>query len=151
MWYLNGAGYWNLCAWGKRPGLSYICWGCRPSKQGVLWFSVDARRYSAITVVMMTSSNGNIFRVTGLLWGEIHWSPMDSPHKGQWHGALMFSLICAWTNGWANNRVADYLRRHRDYHDVTVMVLTLSLYFTPLPGAQWAFMNKCTPVGPKYH
>ena len=27
------------------------------------------------------------------VWG-IHWSPVNSPHKGQWHGALMFSLIC---------------------------------------------------------
>ena len=33
------------------------------------------------------------------------------PHKGQWHGALMFSLICAWTNGWANNRDAGDLGR----------------------------------------
>ena len=23
-----------------------------------------------------------------------------SPHKGQWRGALMFSLICAWINGY---------------------------------------------------
>ena len=36
----------------------------------------------------------------------IHQSPMDSPPKGQWRGALTFSLICAWTNGWANNRDA---------------------------------------------
>ena len=34
----------------------------------------------------------------------IHRSPVDSPHKCWWRGALMFSLICAWTNGWANNR-----------------------------------------------
>ena len=34
----------------------------------------------------------------------IHRSLVDTPHKGQWHRALMFSLICAWTNGWANNR-----------------------------------------------
>ena len=27
------------------------------------------------------------------VWG-IHRSPVNSPHKGQWHGALMFSLIC---------------------------------------------------------
>ena len=27
----------------------------------------------------------------------IHCSPVESPHKGQWCGALMFSLICAWT------------------------------------------------------
>ena len=24
------------------------------------------------------------------------------PHKDQWRGALMFSLICAWINGWVN-------------------------------------------------
>ena len=40
----------------------------------------------------------------------IHWSPVDSPRKGQWRGALMLSLICAWTNGWANNRDAGDLR-----------------------------------------
>ena len=28
----------------------------------------------------------------------IHRSPVNSPHKGQWRGALMFSLICAWIN-----------------------------------------------------
>ena len=30
----------------------------------------------------------------------IHRSPVNSPHKGQWRGALMFSLICAWINDW---------------------------------------------------
>ena len=33
----------------------------------------------------------------------IHRSSVNSPHKGQWRGALMFSLICAWINGWVNN------------------------------------------------
>ena len=37
---------------------------------------------------------------------EIHRSPVNSPHKGQWHRTLLFSLICAWINGWVNNRVA---------------------------------------------
>ena len=50
-----------------------------------------------------------------------HRSPVNSPHKGQWHGVLMFSLICARTNGWANNRGASDLKRHRVHHDVTVM------------------------------
>ena len=50
----------------------------------------------------------------------IHRSP-NSPHKGQWHGALMFSLICAWTNGWVNNHDAGELRRHRTHCDVTAM------------------------------
>ena len=51
----------------------------------------------------------------------IHWSPVNSPHKGQWRGALMFSLICAWINGWVNNREAGDLRRHLAHYDVTVM------------------------------
>ena len=29
----------------------------------------------------------------------IHGSPVNSPHKGQWRGALMFSLNSAWING----------------------------------------------------
>ena len=105
--------------------------------------------------IMMTLSNGNIFRVTGPLCGEvrniifhftcclkmnhdgvikwkhfprywpfvrgIHRSPVNSQHKGQWHGALMFSLICIWINGWVNNREAGDLRRYRAYYDDTVM------------------------------
>ena len=35
---------------------------------------------------------------------------------------LMFSLICAWINGWVNNREAGDLRRHRGHYDVTVML-----------------------------
>ena len=34
----------------------------------------------------------------------IHRSPVNSPHKDQWRGVLMFSLICAWTNGLVNWR-----------------------------------------------
>ena len=63
---------------------------------------------------MMTSSNGNIFRITDPV-------PVNSPHKGQWRGALMFSLICAWINDWVNNCEAVDLRRHRGHYDVNVM------------------------------
>ena len=35
--------------------------------------------------------------------------------------SLIFSLICAWTNGWANNRDTGDLSRHRVDYDVTVM------------------------------
>ena len=51
----------------------------------------------------------------------IHRGPVNSPHKGQWRGALMFSLICAWINGWVNNRGAGDLRRHQAHCDVIVM------------------------------
>ena len=59
-------------------------------------------------------------RVTGLCAGN---SPVNTPHKGQWRGALVFSLICTWTNGWVNNRDADDLRRHRANYDVTLMAI----------------------------
>ena len=49
----------------------------------------------------------------------IHQSPVNS--KGQWRGALMFSLICAWIHGWVNNREAGDLRCHHAHYDVTVM------------------------------
>ena len=45
----------------------------------------------------------------------------EFPHKGQWRGALIFSLICAWTNCSVNNRDAGDLRRHGAHYDVTVM------------------------------
>ena len=48
-------------------------------------------------------------------------SPVNSPLKGQWRGALMFSLICVWINGWENNREAGDLRRYRAHYDVIVM------------------------------
>ena len=47
--------------------------------------------------------------------------PVNSDHKGQWRGALMFSLICAWTTGWVYNRDTGDLRRHSVHYDVTVM------------------------------
>ena len=51
----------------------------------------------------------------------IHRSPVNSPHKGQWRGALMSSLICAWQNVWINYRDVGDRRRHRVCYDVTVM------------------------------
>ena len=47
--------------------------------------------------------------------------PVNSPHKGQWRGALMFPLICAWIHDWINNREAGDLRRYRGHYDVNVM------------------------------
>ena len=52
----------------------------------------------------------------------IHRSPVNSLHKGQWRGPLMFCLICTWINGWVNNREAGELRRHRAHYDVIVVI-----------------------------
>ena len=55
--------------------------------------------------------------------------------KGQWRGALMFYLICAWINGWVNNLGAGDLRRHRGQYDVIVMiydVVAVGEFYLPL-------------------
>ena len=47
--------------------------------------------------------------------------PVNSPHNGQWRGALVFSLICTRINDWVNNRKAGDLRRRRGHCYVKVM------------------------------
>ena len=59
----------------------------------------------------------NFFRITEPLWGEF------AGHKGQWHGALMFTLIGAWTNGRVNNRAVGDLRSHGVHYDVILMAV----------------------------
>ena len=82
----------------------------------------------------MTSSNGNIFSVTGHLCVEFT-GPRWFPHTKASEAELWcFSLICAWIICWVNNREAGDLRRHRDHYDVTVMLrpssfFTLTIYF----------------------
>ena len=61
----------------------------------------------------------------------IHRSPVNSPYTGQWRGALIFSFICAWINGWANNREADDLRRHCAHYDIAVMATLKYMEETP--------------------
>ena len=53
---------------------------------------------------------------------EINRSPVNSPHKGRWCGALMFPLICDWICCWVNNRQAGDLRRHCAHYNIIVMV-----------------------------
>ena len=71
-------------------------------------------------------------------------SPVNSPHKGQWRGALVFSLICTWTNDWAKNRDAGDLGLHHAQYDVTVMFCTVALLmylgfcWRELLGVRWS-------------
>ena len=57
--------------------------------------------------------------------------PVNSLRKGQWRGALMFSLICTRINGWVNNGEAGDLRRNRAHYDVIVM-LALDAYLNTI-------------------
>ena len=55
-------------------------------------------------------------------------SPVSSSHKGQCHGTLMFSLICAWLNGWVDNREACDLRRHRAHYAAIVTIFKCFIF-----------------------
>ena len=72
----------------------------------------------------------------------IHQWPMNSPDKGQWQRALMFSLICVWTNRWVNSRDAGDFRRHRPHYDVTVMRLLADVDTYNLQGSLQRRQNK---------
>ena len=61
----------------------------------------------------------------------VHRSAVNSPHKGQWRRALLFSFICVWINGWVNNREAGDLRHYRAHYDVTVMCKANAILFRP--------------------
>ena len=65
---------------------------------GISWWRNQMETFSALVALCAGNSP-----VTG--------------HKGQW----MFSLICAWINGWVNDCEAGDLRRHRAHYGVTVM------------------------------
>ena len=70
----------------------------------------------------------------------IHRSSVNSPHKGQWRGALRFSLICAWINGWVNNCETGDLRHYRAHYDVIVMFVCLHKSI--------ALLTPCAPNSP---
>ena len=51
----------------------------------------------------------------------IHWLPVNAPHKSQWCGTFMFSLICTWINGWVNSGETGDLGCHHTHYHFTVM------------------------------
>ena len=73
---------------------------------------------------------------------RFHWSPVNSTHKGQWRGALMFSLICVLINGSVNNRVPGDLRRYRAHYDVIVMKKSTPKIWKPsITRGPWKFQG----------
>ena len=69
---------------------------------------------------MMTPSNGNNFRVTGPLCGEFTGlRPVNSPHKDQWRGRLIFFFDLRLIK--RLSKLAGDLGRRRAHYDVIVM------------------------------
>ena len=75
---------------------------------------------------MMTSSNGNIFRVTGP-FGEftVHrWILLTKASKRSFDVFIDLRI----DNGWVNNGEAGDLRRHRAHYDVIIMMTIIPKY-----------------------
>ena len=89
---------WRQCNALLDPYLKKCGWGASILGVSTLW-----RRHRA------TKNLVNIQHDDVIKWKHflLYWpfvrgirrSPVNSPHKGQWRGALMFSLICARING----------------------------------------------------
>ena len=86
--------YWNMFP------LGYIA-----LRRRTRWEQRDTRIASPLTSLHVRCFHDDVIK-----WKHFprHWpfvrgiprQPVNSPHKGQWHGALMFSLICTRINGW---------------------------------------------------
>ena len=95
--------------------------------QAIIWANVDAHLCRHIELRPNRGEHGDVIKWKPFprYWPfvrGIHRSPVNSPHKGQGCGALMFSLICTRLNGWVNNGEAGDLRRYRAHYDATVMI-----------------------------
>ena len=79
--------YWGI-AWHQL----WVCWLYTTFRCKDNWRYIDMYIYGNFKFFNIWSGIGHRDR-----------SPVNSPHKGQWRRAMMFSLICAWMNGWVNN------------------------------------------------
>ena len=114
--------------------IQYACMHLGPTIDSGFYSHMNCLTYT-LEIVAGTSLHDDV-----ILWKHfprywpfvrgIHRPPVNSPHKGQWRGALMFSLVCACINGWVNNRQAGDLRRRRAHYDVIVMVVWVGAVYS---------------------
>ena len=80
------------------------------------------RPFSSFYVSLLVTTLSNICPSSVHAWWKSRNPPVTGgfPSQRQVTQALMLSLICAWTNGWAKNRDAGDLRHHGAHYDVTV-------------------------------
>ena len=117
-----------------KSSLNQVMVGCLFRHQTIRWTNTDFKLVGGFS----NKLQGSVNQIINFLWHDdvikwksfprywpfvrgIHRFPVNSPHKDQWRGTLMLSLICARINCWVNNREAADLRRHRAHYDVIVM------------------------------
>ena len=95
---------------------------------------------SIFPVFMMTSSNGNMFRVTGFSAGNSPATAGNSPVTGEFssHKPVTRSFD-VWTGSWVNNQDAGDLRGHRAHYNVTAMWCRIEIQWSGQPWDLSAF------------
>ena len=99
---------------------------------------------------MMTSSNGNIFCVTGPLRGEFI-GPGEFP--AQRPVTRSFDVFFDWRlniYGWVNNREAGVLRRHRPHYNVIVITCDVVDLHSILGEHSARFHLQIMPAGSQF-
>ena len=126
------------CLFGTKPlsRLYLACYWLDPCKHSVNFKLKLNHMASWKCVALLLTTQCVKKEVCGycIIWTDLgkfsHWIfhlllwPVNSPHKGQWSGALMFPLICAWINVWGNNHESGDFRPHRAHYDVIVVKFT---------------------------
>ena len=98
---------------------------------------------------MMTSWNGNIFRVTGPLCEKFishRWIPLAKASDAE---LWCFLWSVPWINGWINNREAGDLRRHCAHYNTILKIckhhddVNLSEHFRKYPWSYQTITFRC--------
>ena len=93
----------------------------KPSIYASSGLNESNKYHTEMRVDMMASPNGNIFRVTSPLCGELtghRWIPLTKASDAE---LWCYLWSASWINSWVNNREAGDLRRHGAHYDVIVM------------------------------
>ena len=127
----------------SKNSLSGYTW-CHPSQSHLLWSLYEESRDRGDSA----SLHDDVIKLKHFpcYWPfvrGIHRSPVNFPHKGQWRGAFIFSLICTWINRCVNNREAGDSRRHRVHYDVIVRIW-ISMVRSDLSLCLW-WLRKMQP------
>ena len=158
-----------MTQWSPYPGLDVLfapLWVHCDNKTGPTGFDHECNMtllllaqgclYSVLRINMMVESHDDVIKWKHFprnwpIVRRIHLSPVNSPHKGQWRWALMFSLICTWINSWVNNPEAGDLRRHRAHCDVSVMESHVGCYSHCYKGVVLLNDRNCRFTMPVVH
>ena len=133
--FLCGIKFFALNIFVKNTYNQVYVWCCKYAKT---WWRHQIEAFSVLLTICAGNSHDDVIK-----WKHfphnwpfvrgIHLSPVNSPHKGHWHGALMFSLICV-LNKQSKHR---WFSRHRAHYDVIVMSILPHMFCSKWLLTHW--------------